>query len=402
MHIIFATLTELHSPGGDIVHVLEVSRELARSGAQVTLIASGKSTEQSTEKLNIIGAGYIDQRFLPIRLMARILVTVRILYHVIRLSRKAKILYTRDALLGWWFHLLSAIIKLPVVFEVNGLYGDEAVMRHGLLGGQLRKLIGRHAERVTVHKARAIICVTNGIRDVLAQDYGVPGERMHVVHNGVNLKLFVPTAAANRQIEIKKRFSLHADDAIIVYLGRLQPWQDLPTVLEAVGQLQIQNRNPVLLVVGGGDQLHKLEEQAKQLPNQAKVVFVGNVPYREVPPYICLADVCVMPFTKKRNEKIGLSPIKLYSYLACGKPVVATDIKGLEFLAESQLGTLVPSSDTVAFAEALRYWLENPQDRDLLTDRIRKYAEQYCGWERTAKSVYGVCLNIAKGKAVSR
>lgn len=166
-------------------------------------------------------------------------------------------------------------------------------------------------------------------------------------------------------------------------------------LLEATGKLDIKTKRAVVLIVGDGSQRKELEEQARQLPQRVRVVFAGYVAYRQVPAYICLADVCTMPRTRELNEKTGSSSIKLYAYLACGKPVVASRIPGLEFLEEAKLGTLVTCGDVNGFALALQNWLEGPRDGKALARRIRNYAETHCGWEKTAKSVFEVCLGAA-------
>jgi glycosyltransferase involved in cell wall biosynthesis len=395
MHIIFATQVRLYRNRGETVHVTELARELVRHGVKVSLIASGKP-QYPIQEVEMIDAGRISNGRFFMKLITFVALTIRGLYHVLRLSRQADVLYTRDALLGSCLVLLSPLIRLPLVFEVNGFRGTEKKMESPSLGTRLLSWILDRAEKMSFRGTRLFICVTEGIRETLAKEYGIPLSRMEVVNNGVNLQLYSPHEETEQQEHLRKSLGLHSDDAIVLYLGSLQPWQDLPTVLEAVGQLQIQNRSPVLLIVGGGDQQSQLEEQAKQLPNQARVVFVGYVPYREVPPYICLANVCVMPFTKKRNEKIGLSPIKLYSYLACGKPVVASKIRGLEFLEENGLGSLVPCKDSKAFASALTHWLEKPYLLEEISLKARRYAQDNCGWEKTAISVAQACQRVAR------
>ena len=65
----------------------------------------------------------------------------------------------------------------------------------------------------------------------------------------------------------------------------------------------------------------KLIEITSELGVSDKFTFTGRVPYEQVPFYINAADVCVAPFIKERNSRIGLSALKTYEYLACGKPI---------------------------------------------------------------------------------
>ena len=186
------------------------------------------------------------------------------------------------------------------------------------------------------------------------------------------------------------------NDAVIFFVGGLKPWVDFNTLLQSVDSLQLAERNPVLLIVGDGFKQNSIEARIRTLNHPERIVMTGAVAYHEVPNYIALADVCTMPFTVERNREIGLSPLKLFSYLACGKPIVATKIDGFEFLEEEKMGSLVPIGDAEAFAVAMKEWLEKPVDREEQQLRIRSYAEAHCGWDRTARCVLEVCKGVIK------
>jgi glycosyltransferase involved in cell wall biosynthesis len=316
------------------------------------------------------------------------------LYLVIKYAKQSDILYTRDALLGTLLTWLKPLISIPLIFEVNGLRGVEKSM--DVLGawGRLLGAIARSAESQTARHATALVCVTTGIKKQLNRLYNVPLDRMSVISNGVNLNAFDHDITRSRMQQLYEKLRIPPKNQIIVYLGSLQPWQDLITLIRAFGHLQQEKRNKTLLIIGDGDSKSIFEAEAKRLPAKHQVVFTGSIPYDQVGEYVCLADVCAAPFTTERNAPIGLSPIKLYSYLACGKPVMATEMAGFDFLEEHNLGTLVPPGDAEAFAAAITKWLEDPEDPVERSLRIRRYAEQHCGWDRTARQVLDVCERV--------
>ncbi len=395
MRLLFATQTKMHLDRGDAIHVSELTRELAGLGAEVTLVASGK-TSLPLDGVETVDAGSVPFASFPVRLFAFLAVTLRGLYHVVRLRRRADVLYTRDALLGSCLVLLSPLIRLPLVFEANGLQGDEKSMFSRSLWGRFESVFNRLAEKFTARHAKAVVCVTQGILDVLRDEYAVPAKRMHVVGNGVNTDLFSPQVDPESRGNLKKSLGLEDGDAVMVFVGALQPWQGVSTLLKAMERLKLEDRPPVLLVVGEGSERKVLEEEARRLPDRVRIHFTGNVPYRSVPRHISLAEVCVMPFTRRRNEKIGLSPLKLHAYLSCGKPVVSTRIPGFEFLETENLGTLVPCEDPDALALALKSWLENPERQKETGRRARRHAEENASWEITARKVLEICGRVAK------
>jgi len=392
MHIVYATLTKLGGTGGDVIHISELAEELVRCGARVTLVGSGKPQE-ALEGVEAIDSGRIISRGVFTRLFTFFYLVFRVFCQVLRLRRSADILYTRDALLGCWFTTFRVLFRLPVVFEVNGLRADESRMIFGSLAARLVCTIGKWAEKSTARKADAVICVTEGIRDILRDEYGVPAERMKVVPNGVNLRLFTPEVDPEEQRALRQKYNLTDEDAVILYLGGLQPWQDITNLIKATCQLAGEQK-VVLLIVGDGSDRTRLEAEAVALPEHVCVIFTGRVPYQQAPLYISLADICAMPRTRAVNERIGLSAIKLFSYLACGKPVIATRIRGLEILEEKGLGSLAPFENAKAFSALLHEWLENQPKRAAVLHKARRYAKDNCGWDRTAQNVYQVCLNL--------
>lgn len=391
--ILFVTQTRMYRQQGDTIHVAEVVQELARCGVSVTLIASGKPI-QPLEGVRYIDGGKVRPGPFVIRFISFLIHTLITLYHVIRYSGQVDVLYTRDALLGFWLWLLHPLIGLPVVFEANGLRGVEKGM---YIGGKIGQRVGQiisGMERIIARHASALVCVTPGIRGMIHQRYGVALNRMVVVPNGVNLQVFRPAEDKKKIATLKQSLNLRNNDAVIFFVGGLKPWVDFNILLQSVDSLQLAERNPVLLIVGDGFKQNSIEAKIRTLNHPERIVMTGAVPYHEVPNYIALADVCTMPFTVERNREIGLSPLKLFSYLACGKPIVATKIDGFEFLEEEKMGSLVPIGDAEAFAAAMKDWLEKPVDREEQRLRIRSYAEAHCGWDRTARCVLEVCKGV--------
>jgi glycosyltransferase involved in cell wall biosynthesis len=130
--------------------------------------------------------------------------------------------------------------------------------------------------------------------------------------------------------------------------------------------------------------------QAKGLMNH--FLFAGPVPRDKVVFYINAMDVCVAPFTRKRNERIGLSPLKIYDYLACGKPVVASDIRGVgDLLLENEVGITIRPEDPASLARGVLRALE---DHDLAARCLQRgpaIVKKNFTWQITAQKVAKVC-----------
>jgi glycosyltransferase involved in cell wall biosynthesis len=140
---------------------------------------------------------------------------------------------------------------------------------------------------------------------------------------------------------------------------------------------------------------NRLLEVTSELRLSEKIIFTGRIPYENVPLYINASDVCVAPFIKGRNAKIGLSALKTYEYLACGKPLVASNIPGVKDLIElSGGGISVSPEDPEELANAIVELIRNEKMRALMGDRGCKYVVENHSWYGVARKILDVCSDI--------
>ena len=109
---------------------------------------------------------------------------------------------------------------------------------------------------------------------------------------------------------------------VVLYAGTLEGYQGLPLLLEAMVRVGAEHPSAVLVVLGGRDgQVEELRRQAEALGVAPRVRLVGTVPSPLVPACLMAADVLVSP-----RERGSNTPLKIFSYLRSGRPIVATDI----------------------------------------------------------------------------
>ena len=168
------------------------------------------------------------------------------------------------------------------------------------------------------------ICVSKYIQKRIS-DVGIPTRKM-VVYNGLNTEQFKPS-----QNNISHQaFGINEKDFIVIYIGRIVPRKGVKELIEAMTLLK-EEKDIKLLVVGGSNFadstshnsfLDELQEMVKLLND--KVHFTGFIPYSELPNYLSLANVAVVP--SRINEALGMSAIEA---TAMGLPVIATNDGGL-------------------------------------------------------------------------
>jgi glycosyltransferase involved in cell wall biosynthesis len=148
-------------------------------------------------------------------------------------------------------------------------------------------------------------------------------------------------------------------------------------------------------IIGDGVMKDKLLEITSELGLSEKFTFTGRIAYERVPLYINAADVCVAPFIKERNSKIGLSALKTYEYLACGKPIVASSIPGVKDLIESSGGGIsVTPENPEKLAAAVVSLLSDEKTRAVMGKKGRRYVVENHSWDGVARKVLEICRDV--------
>jgi len=175
------------------------------------------------------------------------------------------------------------------------------------------------------------------------------------------------------------RRELGLDEApVVLYSGNFEPYQGVELLLEATPRVP----GAQFLFMGGRPaEIEALRTRAEPLGSAARVFFSGTRPPSELPAFLALADVLVSPRVKGEN-----TPFKIYSYLASGRPIVATRIPTHTQLLDDSLAFLVePTSE--ALAAGLRQALEQKDDARGRADRGLALVEREYSVERYREKI---------------
>lgn len=279
-------------------------------------------------------------------------------------------------------YLLGKLFGIPSVREMNGIVADEA--RITGRGDSFSLRVIDWIERSGIRKADRIIVVTPRMKELLENDYRVPGNGIVVVENGANTDMFRPMSTT----EAQKALDLDPRHRYVCFVGSLSQWQGVDYLIRAAPAVLEKVPATCFLIVGDGVMKDELTMLAEQLGVSDNVVFVGRAPYQRVPLYINASDVCSVPKTVTR---VGYSPLKLHEYMACGRPVVATRTKGFEVLEEKRAGLLVDPENPEDLADAIAELLGNPQRAKHMGESGREYVLENRSWESVARRVAEVC-----------
>jgi glycosyltransferase involved in cell wall biosynthesis len=246
--------------------------------------------------------------------------------------KRPALIYQRDSGINVAV-IVGKLLRIPTLLEING-----DIMHDNTFSSRIIMRLLSFTVKITYSNTDVI---TSPSKDLVLtlRSYGVNEKRAFVIPNGVNTKVFYPM---NKDF-CRRRIGFSANCIYFCFVGTLLPWQGIEKALFAFSEfLKETNFNAKLAIVGDGPLKEKLRRLTKDLRLEDDVLFLGYVPHKTVPIYINACDICIAPFTSWRNMLIGVSPLKFFEYLSCGKPVIASAVPGLtEIIKELDAGILV-------------------------------------------------------------
>jgi len=281
-------------------------------------------------------------------------------------------IYERYFLFSVASNFLAKRKKIPIVYEVN----DACILP------RLRRLklfrLAHCIEKRVLCNADVIITVSNSLKNKLVMS-GVLGDKIIVLHNGVDPKLFDQSLYKNNSMIC----DVPDNKVIIGFVGLFVEWVGLDLLINCFSKLLKTFTDTHLLLVGGGP----LEGEMRKLIHEnglgSNVTITGILPHKEVPRYINKMDVCVIP--KHANYT---SPVKLFEYMAMGKAVLAPAYESIQEVVRSgENGILFEPDNRESFYYSLEHILMNRNILKSLGDIARKDVSDNYTWQHNAEII---------------
>jgi len=353
----------LQSSVGDIVHVKDFIAILLKRGFRVILAIRNNKTSRDPiiEKLALLALPSLN---FPWSFLSYVISLI--LMPLALLSHKPEYIYARDNGVNISV-IVGKLLRIPVFLEINGDLRKEYDHLNKIISFlviNLMKLSYRSADKVIIPSQRQASFIIN---------MGVEGKKIVNIPNGVNPILFHPMDKSLCRAKLALPKSIY-----FCFVGHLAPWQGIENAIIALSKIIRDNDyvNVKLILVGDGPLRKQLEKLSAKLKLEKNVLFFGSILHENVPTIINASDICIAPFTAWRNKEIGVSPLKLFEYLSCGKPVVGTLIPGTEIIQRLDAGILV-----------------EPDNVEELKNAFKKAIGMLPYWEKKAQSLHE---NIAK------
>ncbi len=280
------------------------------------------------------------------------------IFHLFRLHRKHRF----DVIHAQWLlpngfigAALCKVYKLPLVITMQG--SDMLVAKKNPFFKRMAKWTLKHTAMVT--------SVTPTFLTELAV-LGVPDNQRCLIPNGVDPKMFHFAGRKERDMTgLQEQLSIPEGDAVVFALGRIVLKKGFDILIQALCIVTQKYPNVTFIIGGDGTDLQRLKALAEDLSVSDSVRLPGTINRTDVPAYFHLCDVFTLPAVFDPKGNVDGCPNVILEAMACGKPVVASNISGIPVVVKNgETGMLVKEKNVEELAAALVHLLTDTEKRE--------------------------------------
>jgi len=346
---------------------------IKKIGLDVSLVSDARKTaEEIFDHYNIQYPFNIKKiKCFNIRVFGRIFFLIKAFFYIRK--EQTDLLYTRDVFNAF----LAKLLKQPFIFEIHELPNNrfrESLLRNVLSSPRLKK----------------VVCISKSLKELFESRFGDVLCRKPCItaHDGVDLKNFKITLS---QREARMALYLPETAFIAGYTGSLFEGRGIEIILD----LAVLLKDVVFVIAGGeGKYLNLLRREVAKL-NLDNVIVKGFMPHKKIPVFLQAADVLLMPYQKKvlhRQKKHDtaafMSPLKLFEYMASGRPIVSSRIEVIEELLQNKKNALLVEPDNVEeWSHSIKYLKMNKEFADKMGRQAKQDVKDF-SWETRVMKIF--------------
>jgi glycosyltransferase involved in cell wall biosynthesis len=298
--------------------------------------------------------------------------------------------YNLLSLGGAW---ASKKLGIPFVLEVNADLLEQRKFK-GLPERGVRQLFAVWATRMCFKTAVKIICISPGLKDHLSRKWNIEDNKLTVLPCAADVDDF---GREHNSELVKQRLGL-TTEPVIIWVGGYYPWHDLDLLLRSFTLVLRRHPEAKLVLVGDGPTRKSIAQKVENNGLRQSVIMTGAIAHADVPEMLSIADMAVVPSAPVAASHGGTgTPLKLFEYMAAGKPIIATALnEAAEVIQDGRNGLLVEAGDVNKFAEAILTLLNDPGERLRLGRSARKQAVEQYSWEHYTRRLEKIYFNVLR------
>lgn len=280
--------------------------------------------------------------------------------------------------------------NIPFVFQINFVQVEtnlEYNKKSFLL--TLYKKFAQVMLNYILKKADLIFPISTYMQNYLKKKK-IEEEKILVLPMGVNPKTFSPNQKTEK---IRSKYELQ-DKKIFIYLGDLSKRRHLDIIVKAFALVKKEVKNAKLLMVGYGNGKEELEKLSMNLNLEKNIIFTGKIPYKNIPKYICLADIGLSPVHPSDIYKMS-SPTKMLEYMACGIPVIGNrEIMDMKNVISKSDGGILVDFNAKSFSSGMIRLAKSEELAKIKGGKGRQWVTKNRSYEQIAIKVEKIYLKF--------
>lgn len=373
MRVLMIAPEPVLEPRGTPFSVYHRAKALASLGYEVDLVTYPLGKDVAVPGLRIYRAPALPfiQKVKIGPSLAKIPLDVLVFFTAVRrlLWRKYRYIHTHEEA-GLMGVLLASVFGCKHLYD---MHSDLSQQMSNFSFTQNKLLIGfiEMLQKLIVRKADAVIAICPDLERTVARM--APEKAVYMIEN-VAVDEALPPPDERDVEKLRQELGL-GTDPVLLYTGTFEGYQGIDILLKSVAIVRKTYPNARYVLVGGRpEQVEEQRRLATELGINDMVRFTGQRPLEEMPRYMALADILLSPRSEGTN-----SPLKLYTYLRSGKPILATSIFSHTQILTSEMASLVPPT-AQGLADGALALLQNPEQAKAMGERGRQVAEKNYSW----------------------
>jgi glycosyltransferase involved in cell wall biosynthesis len=283
-------------------------------------------------------------------------------------------IYTRDFSVIYFLSFIPRFLrsKTPVIFESHKIFHKTS------------KIVSFKQEQRAYKVVDYFVVTSNNCKEDLNQYFDISNQHIVVASNGVDIEHFRREEVDRK---ILKKYGLQNANKILVYHGSFLWWKGVDDLIKSLHY--IKNDNIRLLLIGGyGKDFEDMKELVEKEKLEERVIFTGYLDHKEMIALLHLSDVGILPNNRSEEGERYTSPVKLYEYMACGLPIIASSLDSIkEIIQEPRNCLFFKPEDQRDLALKIESLLSNKVLLDKMSQNNKKDVEEYT-WEKKAKKIF--------------
>jgi glycosyltransferase involved in cell wall biosynthesis len=244
--------------------------------------------------------------------------------------------------------------------------------------------------RILFKNVKGIITTNQWKKERLTEIFKISASKIIYYPNGVEIEKFNLNFS---KTQCRLKLKLPENKILIGYVGMLKTMDMEKGIDTAIEALKFLEEDALLTLVGGrANDIEYYRNYSERMKLGTRVIFTGWTKHELIPEYLQAFDVLIAPFPKSDHYNYFMSPMKIFEYMASGRPIVASDLNSIREILTDETCVFVESDNPAGLAEGINKILKDKDSADLMSAKALIDVKKYT-WENRANAILNFITN---------